>query len=108
MERTPEGEKIHAAILEKLKNDGLTPEMFDEPIARMLQALETSASLDDARWLEVVRSLQFTIQTQRLIQDKATSIVGRLDLKQVSDDDLDAELERKKVALEKKEEKVLH
>ena len=111
MDRTPESEEKLAEILEKLKNDGLTPEMFDRPIARMLQALEASASLDDARWLELVRSVQFLVQTQRLTQDKATSIVGRKDLKQFPDEDLDEALKTLKTkvaALEKREEKVLH
>lgn len=108
---TPEGKKKFEEVKTLIARVGVDPEMLNEAIARTLEALnQDDEALSQARWLEKVRSLQFLIQTQRLVSDKPTSIVGHKDLSELSEDELDKALKaaRDEVArLEAKQEKVL-
>ena len=63
--------------------------MLDKAMARVMSYLNNiEGALEEARYIELVRSLQYLVQTQNLIQEKPTSIVGSKDMGNKTDADL--------------------
>ena len=89
MRQTPESAAEQRDFLMNLAAGGLTGGMLNKAMARVMYYLNNiEGALEEARYIELVRSLQFLVQTQNLIQDKPTSIVGSKDMGNKTDADL--------------------